>query len=371
MAHPTLPRRAGALALGLLPVWSSFVAPLRAGATVVGCADPFEPGTTVFVPYPRSLRLLDILAGDAAAFPPARREEYPLFVNGQPAFDPRGGEVVLARGLAALARDEELMLDMRSVALEVITAWQYGVLHEQPAASWHGRFARALRGINAVARETEVRGIRLLTGEWQRVWLFSRAPGRGPVALELGQITEGEYFSGVNVDDPMSALAAMDLIDAALDDLIEARTAYLVAEQELDREPVPGLAEVARLLQRMRANAVAAANGTLSTGERAPFDALYRSDLARLDTVAALTRSDTLALLEDGAVLLQGSDGESLLFPLHDLPNLSGTSTDTVTNATNSMEGVKSALAFVQAERERVTAARAWLEHDRLHVLGR
>jgi hypothetical protein len=369
MTHSSLPRRAGALALGLVPVWSSLVAPLR-GAPWVGCADPFEPSSTVFVPYPSSLRLLDILAGDAAAFPPARSDEYPLFVGGEPAFDPRAARTVLASGLAGLARDEELLLELRAVGWEVLTARQ-GPAPVQQSTSWRERFARGLREIDEVARSTEVRGIELLSGKWRTAWLYGRAPGGGPVTLELIPITTSEYLSGANVDDQDSALAALDLIDATLDELTRARTPYFVADQELDGEPAPGLAEAARLLQRMRAHAAAAANWTLNTGARAPFDALYQSDLERLDTVAALTRSGTLALLEDGAVLLQGADGESLHFTLSDLPNLSGTSVDTVTGAMYSLASVESALVFVQEERQRVAGARAWLEYDRLHVLGR
>jgi hypothetical protein len=58
-------------------------------------------------------------------------------------------------------------------------------------------------------------------------------------------------------------------------------------------------------------------------------------------------------------------------FTLSDLPNLSGTSVDTVTGAMYSLASVESALVFVQEERQRVAGARAWLEYDRLHVLGR
>jgi hypothetical protein len=369
MPHPSLSRRAGAFALGLLPVWSTLVAPLRVGAPWAAWASPREPGRPVFVPYPRSLRLLDILAGDAAAFPPVRREEYPLFVDGDPAFDPRTGRAVVARGLAALRRDEELLAEMRVVALEVLAARAAGAPLVQGSDSWRARFARSRHAIEVVARTTSVRDIRLLAGDWPRVRLLGRAPGE-PVTLELVPITSAP-LSLASVDGLSSASAALDLIDASLDELRRARTAYFVAEQELDGEPVPGLAEVARLCERMRARAVAAADGTLTTSQRAPLDLLYRSDLARLDALAALTRSGTLALLADGAVLLQGADGESLLFTLSDLPNLSGTSADTTTNAMYALEGVESVLVFVQEERERVAAARAWLEHDRLHVLGR
>jgi len=124
------------------------------------------------------------------------------------------------------------------------------------------------------------------------------------------------------------------------------------------------LNEVNSNLIRMRELSIQAANGTLNTGDRAAIDLEFQGLISEIDRIADSTDFNGIELLNDsagtGSIQLQiGTEAnETLTIDLVDMTDvglgLTGTSfdLDTVTNASN-------ALATIDTAIDSVTAARA------------
>ena len=364
--NPSLVRRLSALALGLYPVLSSLVAPLRTSLHGGGIVD----GRVPFVPYPRSITLLRTLSGELHVHPPVQADDYPDELFGRTAFDPDESTALLELLFVTLRRQEQHLVSMRRLA---VTAGELGTHPTQPVDGLVQSFRAHFAALDEIADTTRFGGYLVCNGSRTSVFLLRRAPELSPVTLELlDGNTDDLFLSRVDIEGAPNARLSLYSIDNALDSIRDFRSILLGTEREILPEPESGLPELARTLTRMRELALEAARGSLNTGDRYNLEQIFTRKQERYLDAQGLTHHFTLPLLEGGDVLLgTATRGQGLHFDLPEVPFLSGVTLLTLTSAASALATLDGALAYVEEERARVLAMQQQLEQLSFHVQPR
>lgn len=332
--------------------------------------------TPTFVPYPRSLHLLDAVEGTRGDEPHARRTDYPDRWEGTPAFDPRASGQLLATLLDAVDRELELLRELRRLALDGLQPSLPLPLDRplRPAEAAQA-FQRRLQALERLVREATFRGHALLTAATPEVVLFQPPPSDLPMRVVLSDLSPAAHgLVGLDLRNPAAAGQALDLLDTAIYVLRIVQNHYVVELERFEAgRPAGGLSAVAELLDRMSELATLAADATRSDNERALLDAHFQALVARLDATSFRASFRGIPLLSGVRVRLEGA-GRPGRTELVTLPNTGvealGVWTDItdVGNALDALQRVGAAQTEVEGQRRAVAAARERLERGTAHT---
>jgi hypothetical protein len=324
------------------------------------------------VPFPRSLRLLDVLEGSRRAEPAAQRTQYPEQWEGAPAFGPEESAALLELLLGATQQELHLMREMRALAADSLGSSSRGRTRRAlpPETNAVAEFRLRLQDLERLVRTTSLRGHALLTGTTPVLFLFQPPPSgalQRVTILDLSTRTHG--LDRLDIAADADASEALDLIDTALVYVTAAHERYLLDRQSFrEGRPEGGLREVEEVLERLREIALLAADTSRDEDEHLLLDSHYQSDVARLDALSARAYFENVPLLRGGLVLLEGRGivGMVQFFRLPDTaPDHLGVDTDV-----SSWPNALAALQLLDAARSRVRQERTRLERVREQLLG-
>lgn len=316
-------------------------------------------GGEALVPYPLSVRLLDVVDGARRADPRAARTDVPASWAGLMAVDHVQGVALTDAALAALQPARALVDELRVMAGKACDE----ALGEEERGELDLAFQGALRRLDELARNADHHGIPLLGGELD-VYALGRTLRELPVLIDLPDVRPAALgLSQANVRTIPAAYHALALLDVA--EIENLRTTLELARQLLlDGAPTGGLREVQRILGRMRGLALRASDATLNSGARMLVDRHFRADAERIEHIASAATYAGVPLLDGSTdVDLQGAPPLPLTLAF-DLPDvtldglgLEGATLLTISAAFAALASIEDALADVEQHRRELESA--------------
>jgi hypothetical protein len=237
------------------------------------------------VPWPDSLRVLDVMSGerDGTGTVPIDRCGTAILIEDADAFP------LLETALGALEMQRRQLRSIRRLAIAAADA----TLLPAERLALERRFRWRLAGFTRIAEGAVFKDLPLLTSAEEICFKSVRYKLWLPITNAYGLAID--KLSVTTLADAQSAIRATD---TATYYMASIHLGMRMPVQELDRGPPNGgLREQQRILRRLRRIAIASANGTLSSVQRARLNAVFQFELRRLDDVARTARLGDLELL--------------------------------------------------------------------------